>query len=538
VTVHLSPADSGGSGLAAVQYRPQGGAGWLTAAGDAFTVAAPADGSGDGAHAYEFRALDGAGNASATGACTVRIDTRKPATTASGLQSTNHTGWRSTAQTVSLAPDDGDGSGIAATRYTVDGGATQTYAGAFTVSGQGSHPVVYWSVDVAGNVEATHTGYVNIDLAAPTVTSDADAAWHNSDVTVHLLPADVGGSGTAGTQYRLQGASDWSDAAGDAFTVAAPADGSGDGAHAYEFRALDGAGNASATGACTVRIDTQGPVAGDDGDAYWHNSAVTVHLTATDAGSGVHQLFYRLQGAPQWTSAPAGGASVTVAAPTDGLPHSYVYEYASTDNLGTAGSVRTFTVNMDTRMPNTILSGLPAQPWTNKPVSLTYSATPGDGAPIVRTECSRDGGSTWAPWAAGTTLTIGDPGETTILYRSVNAAGRVEDPPRTATVRIDVGRPRCLALKNVSAKAKKKAKLRFKITDAAPTCGTAKVLITIKQGRKIRKKITIAAAPVNIARSYSFKVKLKKGAYKWTVSAVDAAGNTAIKTSTKKLVVN
>ena len=34
-------------------------------------------------------------------------------------------------------------------------------------------------------------------------------------------------------------------AAGDAFTVAAPADGSGDGAHAYEFRALDGAGNAS-----------------------------------------------------------------------------------------------------------------------------------------------------------------------------------------------------------------------------------------------------------------------------------------------------
>ena len=54
------------------------------------------------------------------------------------------------------------------------------------------------------------------------------------------------------------------------------------------------------------------------------------------------------------------------------------------------------------------------------------------------------------------------------------------------------------------------------------------MLITIKQGRKIKKKITIAVAPVNVARSYSFKVKLKKGTYKWTVSAVDAAGNKQI----------
>ncbi|HTX68791.1 MAG TPA: hypothetical protein VMH50_06550, partial [Thermoleophilia bacterium] len=325
--------------------------------------------------------------------------------------------------------------------------------------------------------------------------------------------------------------------AGNAFTVAAPADGSGDGAHAYEFRALDGAGNASATGACTVRIDTQGPVVGDDGDAYWHNSAVTVHLTATDAGSGVHQLLYRLQGASQWTGAAAASASVSVAAPTDGLPHSYVYEYTATDNLGTAGATRTFTVDMDTRMPNTILSGLPATSWTNKPVLLTYTATPGDGAPIVRTEYSRDGGSTWTGWAAGTALAIADPGETTILYRSVNATGRVEDPARSTTVRIDTSRPGCLALKNVTVKAKKKAKLRYKITDAAPTCGTAKVLITIKKGRKIKKTIAVAVAKVNLTCCCTFKVTLKKGSYKWTVSAVDAAGNAQTKTSTKKLVV-
>ena len=94
---------------------------------------------------------------------------------------------------------------------------------------------------------------MNIDLLAPTVGDDTDALWHNGDVTVHLSPADLGGSGLAATQYRLQGASAWTSAAGDAFTVAAPADGGNDGAHVYEYRALDGAGNASVTGTCTVQ---------------------------------------------------------------------------------------------------------------------------------------------------------------------------------------------------------------------------------------------------------------------------------------------
>jgi N-acetylmuramoyl-L-alanine amidase len=36
------------------------------------------------------------------------------------------------------------------------------------VSAAGSHVVTYWSLDWAGNAEAKHTGFVNIDLAKPT----------------------------------------------------------------------------------------------------------------------------------------------------------------------------------------------------------------------------------------------------------------------------------------------------------------------------------------------------------------------------------
>jgi hypothetical protein len=99
---------------------------------------------------------------------------------------------------------------------------------------------------------------VRIDGTAPTVSDNADAAWHASAATVTLSPSDSG-CGVQKTQYRLQGAGSWSDAASHQFSVPAPADGSNDGAHVYEYRALDNANNASATGTCTVRIDTAAP---------------------------------------------------------------------------------------------------------------------------------------------------------------------------------------------------------------------------------------------------------------------------------------
>ncbi len=73
---------------------------------------------------------------------------------------------------MTLNADDASGSGVSATYYTLDGSDQTTYAGAFTVSGDGQHQVTYWSVDAMGNTEDTHTGYVNIDTTAPVTTAD------------------------------------------------------------------------------------------------------------------------------------------------------------------------------------------------------------------------------------------------------------------------------------------------------------------------------------------------------------------------------
>jgi len=86
------------------------------------------------------------------------VDTTAPTTTAATPQGTVTTD----ATVTFTATDNQGGSGVAATYYTVDGGAQQTGAAA-TLTTSGTHTVSYWSKDWAGNTEAAHTVTVSID---------------------------------------------------------------------------------------------------------------------------------------------------------------------------------------------------------------------------------------------------------------------------------------------------------------------------------------------------------------------------------------
>ena len=94
------------------------------------------------------------------------VDTTAPKTMATGLQTGATKGWRNAKQTVTFKATDA-GSGVAATYYTVNGGARRTYTGPFDIAAAGSRVIKYWSVDWARNVEAKHIGYVNIDVSRP-----------------------------------------------------------------------------------------------------------------------------------------------------------------------------------------------------------------------------------------------------------------------------------------------------------------------------------------------------------------------------------
>ncbi|MVW59649.1 hypothetical protein GPY61_06875 [Massilia sp. NEAU-DD11] len=104
-------------------------------------------------------------------------DTTAPSTTATAPQ-----GTVTTDATITFAATDNQGgSGVAATYYTVDGGAQQT-GNTVTLTTSGTHTVSYWSTDWAGNTEQAHAVTVSIDKSAD-VTSSVSIA--RSGLTVN-----------------------------------------------------------------------------------------------------------------------------------------------------------------------------------------------------------------------------------------------------------------------------------------------------------------------------------------------------------------
>jgi len=139
---------------------------------------------------------DKAGNYSTVYYQPIYIDTTAPVTTAS-LSGTLTSGTYYSAVQVTLTATD-NLSGVAATYYTLDGGAQTTYSGAFSVSALGSHTVKYWSVDYAGNVGATQSVGFTIASPLPKLTAPTPGTALGTTNVVFTWTAGVGA-----TDYRL-----------------------------------------------------------------------------------------------------------------------------------------------------------------------------------------------------------------------------------------------------------------------------------------------------------------------------------------------
>ncbi len=280
---------------------------------------------------------NGAGlSTTATSAPAVNIDRTAPTTGISGTSNS----WVNDAVTVQLSASD-NLSGIAATEYTIDGGATQSGA-SFTLTTDGEYTIAFRSIDQAGNAEALQTATVKIDRTAPTIShaftplAYTDGSWTNSDVTVTFSCADQGGSGVAGCT--------------DPVTTTA------EGTATVNGTATDGAGN-TATDSASVRIDKTAPsisaeVDGTKNEAGWYKEDVTVTYTATDDLSGV-------AGTPEQDVLGEGfdqSASATV-----------------TDGAGNSSSTGVTGINVDKTAPELTASYSTA--WNTDDVKVEWTCT-------------------------------------------------------------------------------------------------------------------------------------------------------------------
>ena len=292
---------------------------------------------------------------------------------------------------------------------------------------------------------ATGSCTVRIATVKPTVSDNAPTGWSKTAVTVTLTPVDTSGFGIQKTQYRKSGSSTWLDTTANTFVVSAPADHSGDGANVYQYQAIDNNGLASDTGTCTVRIDTTGPTVTDNTDSAWHNSPVTVTLTAADSGIGtIGMIQYRLNGpsTPTWTAATminATQAQFVVAAPANHANDgSHVYAYRAYDGLANIGNSSTGTVKIDTAGP-TITNNAPTG-WSATAVTVTLTASDSLSG-VVSVQYNLDG----AGWTSGTSVTVLAPadhsndGTHTLQYQATDNAGNTTTG--SCTVSIDTTIP-------------------------------------------------------------------------------------------------
>ena len=162
VQVTLTATDPDGPADVAATYFAVDSVATLTYSGP-FTITAY------GQHTISYWSVDKAGNTEGVKSVSFQIDSVAPGTSVSLSGTAGTNGWYVSPVNVTLAASDAT-SGVAATYYSIDGGAAQTYSGSFNVSADGTHTVAYWSVDNAGNVEGAHYQTVKIDKVGPTGT--------------------------------------------------------------------------------------------------------------------------------------------------------------------------------------------------------------------------------------------------------------------------------------------------------------------------------------------------------------------------------
>ena len=177
--------------------------------------------------------------------------------------------------------------------------------------------------------------------------------------------------------------------------------------------------------------------------------------------------------------------------------------------------------------------------WHNGAVTVDFTATDLGGSGVDYTEYKLDGG----PWTKAGDLTITAPadhandGSHTILYRSADGAGNLE-AAHVCTVNIDTRSPRTVANRPVTVRRGRVASLAYAVDERGAGAPTATVTIRVRSaGGRLVKTLVARDVALNASLVTRFGCRLAAGSYRFSVAAVDAAGNVQSSTGGNTLTV-
>jgi hypothetical protein len=286
----------------------------------------------DGTYLVSYYAVDNAGNPETPSNITIKIDKTPPLTTSNAQEA-----WYSqTPVTFNLLASDSQ-SGVAATYYRLDG-TVWTESNTVTITNEGIHTVEFYSIDVAGNIEAAQKIYIKIDFTPPTTSREiqgtlGNEGWYTSSITITLTSTDATSEVNA-TYFSIDN-NPWQKYNG-------PFNLTSDGIHTIRYYTIDNAGNSEPENTLTVKIDKTAPHTVSDAAETWYSqSPLIINLTASDNHSGVATTYYRLDGTV-WIE------SNTITIVGDGT---HTVEFYSIDNAGNIEAIEKIYIKIDSAPP-------------------------------------------------------------------------------------------------------------------------------------------------------------------------------------------
>ncbi|HEX7333238.1 MAG TPA: PQQ-binding-like beta-propeller repeat protein [Pyrinomonadaceae bacterium] len=376
----------------------------------------------DGSHTINYWSSDRAGNNETQQSRVVNVDVSAPVT-----QISAGTGFYASPAQVTLTATD-SGSGVANTFYRIDSGATQTYSGPFTVSGDGNRQIVYWSVDWAGHTESQHFFTLKLDSVAPSTAFSSTGTngwngWRTSAVQVTLSPTDAR-SGVAATYYKVDG--------GPTQTYSGPFMIDESAVHQVNYWSVDNVGNTEVQKSAEVKIDKEAPttessLSGTSGNNDYYKGSVQVTLTPSDSVAGLAGTSYKIDNGTQMAYL---GSPFTVSG-----NGAHTVSFWSQDMAGNSASPTTITINIDSTVPVTqaTLAGTQGNGgWYTNEAQVTLSATDTPSG-VETTFYTIDGGPQQTYTAP---FNISNSGHHTIIYWSVDRAGNTESQ-RSMLIKVD-----------------------------------------------------------------------------------------------------
>ena len=363
VTLTINATDAG-CDLHSTPYSFDGGSTWQTSNKKTFSSN----------QVVKIKVKDKLGNTYETSVAISKID--KVAPTISGVTG-NPTAWTKGDVTLTITASDAE-SGLQSTPYSFDNGATWVSSNkqVFTQN----KDVIIKVRDVAGNITTYNKIVINkIDKNAPTISSVVKnpGTWTTGNVTLTVTATDAG-SGLHSSAYSFDGGSTWQTANTKTYT---------NNTNGIIIKVRDVLGNTATYQTINItNIDKTAPIISkvEGNPTAWTNKDVTLKITATDAGCGLHDTPYSFDGGKTWQKE----ASKIYKENTKNIV------IKVKDKLGNTSTYSTIDITkIDKTVPTVVkVDGNPTE-WTNGPVTLTVTITGNCGSCII--SYSFDDGKTW-----------------------------------------------------------------------------------------------------------------------------------------------